>query len=96
MSEKEELSTAGASRIGRREFLSRTAIGSAALAFPLVSRRSVLGANRRLNIAGIGVGGKGWVDITRCADANQNIVALCDVDEQRAAKTFVRFPKAKR
>ncbi len=96
MSEKGKLGIAGTSRIGRREFLNRTAIGGVALAFPFVSRRSVLGANRKLNIAGIGVGGKGWVDITRCADANENIVALCDVDEDRAAKTFAQFPKAKR
>ena len=30
------------------------------------------------------------------AVASQNIVALCDVDETRAAGMFNRFPKAKR
>ncbi len=50
--------------------------------------------NEKLNIAGIGVGGKGYGDINSCA--TENIVALCDVDEVRAAKTFERYPKATR
>jgi predicted dehydrogenase len=50
--------------------------------------------NEKLNIAGIGVGGQGGWDIGNCA--SENIVALCDVDDRRAAGSFVRFPKAKR
>jgi predicted dehydrogenase len=50
--------------------------------------------NEKLNIAGIGVGGQGGWDIGECA--SQNIVALCDVDDRRAAGSFQRFPKAKR
>ena len=48
--------------------------------------------NEKLNIAAIGSGGKGWTDITSCAEAGENIVALCDVDFDRAARTFARFP----
>lgn len=48
--------------------------------------------NERLNVAGIGVGGKGQGDIYECR--SENIVALCDVDQRRAAATFERFPKA--
>ena len=51
--------------------------------------------NEKLNIAGIGVGGKGYGDINACA-LTENIVALCDADEVRAAKTFDRYPKATR
>jgi predicted dehydrogenase len=76
----------------RRRFLSRS--GAAVLAFPMVSTLPVLGANGRLNIAGIGVGGKGWTDITMVA--SENIVALCDVDDRRAADAYKRFPNAKR
>ena len=76
----------------RRAFLQRTA--TAALAVPFVSRLPVLGANDRLNIAGIGAGGKGEVDVAGCD--SQNIVALCDVDDARAAGTFKKFPNAKR
>ena len=48
--------------------------------------------NERLNIAAIGSGGKGASDIAGCA--TENIVALCDVDEKRAARTFERYDKA--
>lgn len=50
--------------------------------------------NEKLNIAGIGVGGKGRSDMVGCA--GENIVALCDVDWNRAAESFERFPKARR
>src|SRR5688572_7786647 len=80
------------SPLSRRSFLRHSAV--AALAFPMVSRLPVLGANGRLNIAGIGVGGKGWTDVTMCG--SENLVALCDVDDARAAETYKRFPQAKR
>ena len=47
--------------------------------------------NEKLNIACIGVGGRGVDDLNACA--SENIVALCDVDDNRAARTFARFPK---
>ena len=50
--------------------------------------------NEKLNIAGIGVGGQGGWDVGECA--SQNIVALCDVDDRRAAGNYQRFPKAER
>jgi predicted dehydrogenase len=80
--------------IPRRSFLKRTAVATAALSFPFVSTRNVLGANERLNIAAIGAGGKGSVDVAGCD--SQNIFALCDVDEKNAAGTFNKYPKAKR
>jgi predicted dehydrogenase len=67
----------------------------------MIVPRYVVAASRatppveRLNIAGIGVGGMGAGDIESVAHDN-NIVALCDVDAQRAAKTFEKFPAAKR
>jgi predicted dehydrogenase len=48
--------------------------------------------NERLNIASIGAGGKATSDIHACAET-ENIVALCDVDEKNAAKTFNHFAK---
>lgn len=79
--------------LSRRHFLKTSALATAALAFPFVSRAKVLGANSRLNIAGVGVGGKGWVDITSCD--SQNIVGLCDVDATRLAKAQAKFPSAR-
>lgn len=80
--------------ITRRGFVRRTAFASAALAFPFVASRNVYGANSKLNIAAIGAGGKGGVDIGYCA--GENIVALCDVDQKNAEGTFRKFPQAKR
>ena len=50
--------------------------------------------NEKLNIAAIGVGGRGGDDVNGVA--HENIVALCDVDEARAGGTFNAFPKAKK
>src|SRR5438132_7641506 len=53
------------------------------------------GPNERLNIAIIGAGGQGGGNL-RNVDITENIVALCDVDEVRAAGRFKRHPKATR
>ena len=58
------------------------------------SRTKRVSALDKLNIAAIGAGGKGRADTNGCR--SQNIVALCDVDDHRAADTYQRFPKAKR
>ncbi len=80
--------------MNRRCFLRRTLAASAAVTFPFVAKPTVLGANSRLNIAAIGAGGKGGIDIGYCA--SENIVALCDVDQQNAAGTYAKFTQAKR
>ncbi len=48
----------------------------------------------KLNIAGIGVGGKGRPNLR--AMNSENIVALCDVDWKTSKGCFEEFPKAKR
>ena len=53
------------------------------------------GANERLRVAGIGVGGKGSSDIEQ-AGALMEIVALCDIDEDRLGKRAGTWPKARR
>src|SRR5712692_3510717 len=47
----------------------------------------------KVNVAAIGCGGQGGVDLNDAA-RTENIVALCDVDETRAAANFQRFDKA--
>ena len=83
--------------INRREFLKTAAIGAAGLT---VVPSTVLGKayghtapSDKLNIAGIGVGGIGRHNLTRMS--TENIVALCDIDQSYAAKTFKDYPKAK-
>jgi predicted dehydrogenase len=62
--------------------------------------RHVLGGQRhtppseKLDIAGVGVGGQGGGVLRDMA--GEHIVALCDVDPQRAAGTFSAFPEARR
>ncbi|MGH9622545.1 MAG: Gfo/Idh/MocA family protein, partial [Bryobacteraceae bacterium] len=49
--------------------------------------------NEKLNVASIGAGGRAAADIAGVAKT-ENIVALCDVDEKRAARTFAKYSKA--
>src|SRR4051794_40247163 len=46
--------------------------------------------NEKLNIASIGAGGKAESDIRGCAPT-ENIVALCDVDDKKAANTYKQY-----
>ena len=75
-------------KFSRREFLSATA--ATAFSFTIVPRH-VLGGqgqtppSERLNVAGIGCGGMGGGDIATITKLGANYVALCDVDEARAA-----------
>src|ERR1022692_1012925 len=49
--------------------------------------------NEKLNFGSIGSGGQAAANISAAAPT-ENIVALCDVDDRRAATTFTRFDKA--
>ncbi|MCK5565540.1 MAG: Gfo/Idh/MocA family oxidoreductase, partial [Planctomycetes bacterium] len=82
--------------VTRRQFIKAA---SAVTAFTIVPRHVLGGAGHtapsdKINIAGIGVGGMGFHNLRELE--SQNIVALCDVDHQYAAKVFDRYPKAKR
>ncbi len=50
--------------------------------------------NAKLNVAGVGCGGKGHSDIVKCH--SENVVALCDVDFTRMAGAIKRFPNARK
>ena len=82
-------------QLTRRDFLRNVAWGGTGLIIISNSRlvRSAQ-ANEKLNIAGIGIGGRGAANVNGVA--SENIVALCDVDEKHAAQTFERYPNAKR
>ncbi len=79
----------------RRRFiyLSMLAAGATALQQPVFGKPRKRYANDKLNIGVIGAGGKGASDTDYCA--TENIVALCDVDENRAAKQLEKYPNAK-
>lgn len=79
----------------RRQFL----LGSAALScgyFLGAARRAdAVAASERLNIAAVGVGGRGADDIHDLPADEVNIVALCDCDSRSAAGSIKKYPKAK-
>lgn len=81
----------------RRDFLRTSSL--AAAGFMIIPRhvlgRGFVAPSDKLNIAGIGVGGKGASDLTEFAKSpNVNIVALCDVDDRMAKSARALFPKA--
>ncbi len=82
--------------ISRRNFVG----GAAAGALFTIVPRSVLGGSggtapsEKLNIAGIGVGGRGFGDLRNME--SENIVALCDVDHGYADRVFTHFSDAKK
>ena len=84
--------------MSRRIFLGgavASATGLALGAAPDVAAQSNrVSANEKLNIAGIGIGGRGKTNLKELV--HENIVALCDVDNDYAAKVFAAYPKAKR
>src|SRR5262249_11923823 len=83
-------------QLTRRQFLTRTsaALGTATLAFPYVGQ--VLGANDQINVACIGVGGKGDSDSNDVGRCGGSVVALCDVDENSLNKKSQKYTEAKK
>ena len=80
----------------RRTFLQNSALTATGF---MILPRHVLGRgykspSDKLNIAFVGVGGRGadHVNILK----GENVVAFCDVDERRAAPTFEDFPNVPR
>ena len=80
----------------RRDFLGTAAAAVTFMILPsrVLGRAGDVSPNSKLNIAGVGIGGQGASDLSQVS--SENIVALCDVDSAYAAKTFKKYPDAKR
>ena len=80
--------------ITRREALKTTAVLGAGfwIAGGSLEAAPSKSPNEKLNLAVIGVGGRGAANLNGVA--GENIVALCDVDDERAGKAYEDFPKA--
>ena len=79
-------------QFSRRNFLKSTTFASTGLLFIPDFLKNP--PNNRLNIAVIGVGGRGkanWGKVPK-----ENIVALCDVDNSMASSGYRLFPKARK
>ena len=88
-------------KINRRHFLGTTAAAASGVAlFNILPSRLANGAeaptpNEKINVAGIGIGGRGADVINEVAGLGHNMVALCDVDEKYAARQYAKYPNAK-
>ena len=83
------------SRLNRRRFLAQSTAAIAAGYFvnPTLAADSAA-ANEKLNIAVVGTANKGWHNVEQLR--SQNIVALCDVDENYLNRAAEQFPQASR
>ncbi|MFO0964855.1 MAG: Gfo/Idh/MocA family oxidoreductase [Gemmataceae bacterium] len=85
-------------KIARRTFLKASAASATAAGYFLTAsvtesaERRADDPMRRLNVACIGCGGQGHSNVGGVS--RENIVALCDVDSERASRRFNEFPKA--
>ena len=85
------------SLLNRRALLRNTVLGGAGLLIlqNSGSARSYQ-ANDKLNIALIGVGGRGRWFVGTMPKLDTNVVAMCDVNERKASLSFEEIPKAKK
>lgn len=85
------------SGISRRGFLRNVGVGGAGL---LVLNRAgsarTYQANEKLNLALIGVGGRGRWFVGTMPKLGANVVAMCDVNERKASLSFEEIPEAKK
>jgi predicted dehydrogenase len=84
--------------ISRRKFIKTAGIiGGVFMIVPRhVLGRGFIAPSDKLNIAGIGAGGKGFSDLSEFAKSPYvNIAVLCDVDDRQAVKARTAFPNAK-
>ena len=84
------------SRFTRRDWLRTSSLAAASVALPnLVPARVWAAApNEKLNVAVIGCGGRGAANLAGVA--GENVVALCDLDQEHAAGAFKKYPDVKK
>ncbi len=81
--------------ISRRRFLGASALSGVAALSAASYTRAAAG---KLRVASVGVGGKGWSDLTNVAKSKHvEVVALCDIDESEGhlGRAVKKFPDAK-
>lgn len=87
------------SGITRRRFIRSAGAGVALfniLPGSLPGRARGISPSDKVNVAAVGFGSRGAVDVDDVAALGHNIVAMCDVDEKYAAKEFAKYPNSKR
>lgn len=78
----------------RRQFLGNVARGTVGLTILSGSASArAYQANERLNVALVGCGGRGAWFVDAIPRVGENLVAMCDVNEQRAGEAFKKRPQ---
>jgi predicted dehydrogenase len=77
----------------RRDFLKLAGAGGLLAAFPTPALLRAQNVNSKLNVACIGIGSRGADNVNGVS--GENIVALCDIDENVLNTNKERFPQAK-
>ncbi len=87
--------------VSRRRFLAQGTVAStAAFGFPALLRSA--SPNEQLNVAFIGVGGRGNGNLNKIiakngsANGGVNVVAICDANSQNLERTAEKFPNARK
>ena len=84
-------------RINRREFCKSTALPFLGVLILNNSRSArTYAANEKLNVALVGVGGRGTWFVETIPKLSTNIVAMCDVNERKAELSFKEIPAARK
>jgi predicted dehydrogenase len=83
-------------RLSRRHALQLGTTGTLGYLFtgPAASVLRAAGANDKIRVAGVGVGGKGGSDIDQASQVME-VAALCDIDDQRLGVKAKKWPSAK-
>lgn len=83
--------------LNRRNFIKSSAMAGGLMVLPSWSIGKSVGPNSRLNVAVVGVGGRGSAIISAFRNQpNVKMVAFCDVMDSMAAKTYKEFPTVPR
>ncbi|MDR0327162.1 MAG: Gfo/Idh/MocA family oxidoreductase, partial [Planctomycetaceae bacterium] len=80
-------------KVNRRDFLKFAGASGFVAAFPAPALLRAQNVNSKLNVACIGIGGRGADNVNGVS--GENIVALCDIDENVLNTNKERFPHAK-
>lgn len=85
------------SQINRRDFFKTAAYASFGMLILKDSRSAYsYQANEKLNIALVGVGGRGRWFVQTMPNLNTNVTVMCDVNERKASLSFEEIPTAKK
>ncbi|MFW5821061.1 MAG: Gfo/Idh/MocA family protein, partial [Bacteroidota bacterium] len=94
MEKKNEKTKSG---VSRRDFVKTTAFTAAGLTIlpsGVISAKGRKAPSDKLNVAAIGIGGKGSGILGKIE--TENIVGLCDVDWKYSRRVFEKYPNAKK